>query len=295
SFIDQALTRCEGTMSEWRKSRRNFLKSAAGATAGSVLSRRSLWAQGAVGSDAGSAGNVFPRIDLSLMITPDQAWEWNVFKAQAGPTYAGSVGWKRYTDFLIARMTEFGAVDFDYVEIPYDHYIVDDWPDRRAHIYASGKALEKLVSDGIPVPVVASYGMTSGFTSPEGLPAPMLYTAPPHPPAAGEVADKILVFQTPPYRKPPYSETFLDNFTLTDYEWRSPGKWAPLFVPPPASVTTSYHSRWVWSQLNRFAAIGMGQGAAGIVIVYDLSPGAAFGLAQRSVYTPNGKAGLGAK
>ena len=32
-----------------------------------------------------------------------------------------------------------------------------------------------------------------------------------------------------------------------------------------------------------------------MVVVYDLSPGAAFGLAQRSVYTPDGKAGLGAK
>jgi hypothetical protein len=126
----------------------------------------------------GSAGNVFPRIDPSLMITPHQAWKWNAFKAEAGPTYAGSVGWKRYTDFLIGRMTEFGAVDFDYVEIPYDHYIVDDWPDRRTHIYASGKALEKLVSDGIPVPVVASYGMTSGFTPPEGITAPMRYYDP---------------------------------------------------------------------------------------------------------------------
>jgi hypothetical protein len=37
-------------------------------------------------------------------------------------------------------------------------------------------------------------------------------------------------------------------------------------------------------------------GAAGIVIVYDLSPRMAFGgqLAQRSVYTANGRAGLGA-
>jgi hypothetical protein len=174
----KALTRCEGTMSEWRNSTRNFLKSAAGATAGSVLSRQALWAQGSLGSTAGSAGNMFPRIDPSLMITPDQAWKWNAFKAEAGPTYAGSVGWKRYTDFLIGRMTEFGAVDFDYVEIPYDHYIVDDWPDRRTHIYASGKALEKLVSDGIPVPVVASYGMTSGFTPPEGITAPMRYYDP---------------------------------------------------------------------------------------------------------------------
>ena len=29
------------------------------------------------------------------MITPDQAWDWNTFKAQGGPTYAGSTGWKR--------------------------------------------------------------------------------------------------------------------------------------------------------------------------------------------------------
>jgi hypothetical protein len=102
------------------------------------------------------------------------------------------------------------------------------------------------------------------------------------------------VFQTAPYPQPPYSNAFLDSFTLTDYEWRSPGKWAPLFTPPPASVTSSYHCRWVWSQLNRFASIGIHGHAAGMVVVYDLSPGAAFGLAQRSVYTPDGKAGLGA-
>jgi hypothetical protein len=50
----------------------------------------------------------------------------------------------------------------------------------------------------------------------------------------------------------------------------------------------------VCSQLNRFAAAGIKGHAAGIVIVYDLSPGMAFGLAQRSVYTDNGRAGLGA-
>uniref|UniRef100_UPI003977F797 hypothetical protein n=1 Tax=Salmonella sp. SAL4447 TaxID=3159902 RepID=UPI003977F797 len=80
----------------------------------------------------------------------------------------------------------------------------------------------------------------------------------------------------------------LDNYTLTDYEWRSPGKWAPLFTPPPTSVTSSYHSRWVWSQVGGFASIGFKNRAAGIVVVYDLSPGAAFGLTQRSVYTADG-------
>jgi hypothetical protein len=217
-----------------------------------------------------------------------------MLKAQGGPTYAGSTGWKRYTEFLIAKMPEFGATDLDFIEIPYDHYIVDDWPDRRTHMHDSGVAVEKLVSDGAAVPVVASYGMTSGFTPPDGITAQMLHYDPAHPPSAAEIAGKILVFATASYPEPPYSNTFLDNFTMTDYLWRSPGKWAPLFVPPSTSVTSSYHCRWVWSQLNGCAAIGIKGRAAGIVIIYDLSPGAAFGLAQRSVYTADAKAGLGA-
>src|SRR6516225_2985302 len=267
-------------------SRRTFLKAAGAATAGSVLP--ALWSPG-----MGAAG--FPKVDPQLMITPDQAFDWNMFKAAGGPTYAGSAGWKRYTDFLVAKMEELGAVDLDFIEIPYDHYIVDDWPDRRTHIHDSGVALEKLVSDGSPLPVVASYGMTSGFTPAGGITAPMLYYDPAHPPAAAEIAGKILVFATRPYPSPPYSEAFLDNFTPTDYVWRSPGTWPPLFTPPPSSLTSSYHGRWVWSQLNGCAAIGIKGQAAGIVIVYDLSPGAAFGLAQRSVYTGDAKAGLGAK
>jgi hypothetical protein len=281
-------------MSERRKSRRNFLKSAAGVTAGTILNGQLSWAEDSQ-PRTGDAEGIFPKNNRRLMITPDQAWDWNAFKAEGGPTYAGSTGWKRYTDFLISKMMEFGAVDLDYVEIPYDHYIVDDWPDRHTHVHDSGKALEKLVSDGVPIPVVASYGMTSGFTPPEGITAPMLYFNPAHPPSAEDIAGKILVFQTAAYPNPPYSDSFLDNFTMTDYEWRSPGKWPPLFVPPPTSLTSSYHCRWVWSQLNGFAAIGIKGGAAAIVVVYDLSPGAAFGLAQRSVYTADGKAGLGAK
>jgi hypothetical protein len=284
----------ESIMSERRSTRRSFLKAAAGVTAGTVLPGRSSWGE-TEGRGAARPDFAAARIDPRLTISADQAWDWNAFKAGCGPTYAGSAGWKRFTDFLVARMPELGAVDFDYVDIPYDHYVVDDWPDRDTHIHDSGRAVEKLVTDGTSVPVVASYGMTSGFTSPEGITAPMVFYDPANPPPPGATAGKILVFQTAQYPRPPYSNAFLDNFTLTDYAWRSPGKWAPLFVPPPASVTSSYHSRWVWSQLNGFAAIGIKGQAAGIVIVYDLSPGAAFGLAQRSVYTPDGKAGLGAQ
>ena len=59
--------------------------------------------------------------------------------------------------------------------------------------------------------------MTSGFTPPEGVTAPLLYYDPAHPPDVGAIAGKILVFQTAPYPNPPYSNSFLDNYTPTDY------------------------------------------------------------------------------
>jgi len=273
-------------------SRRTFLKAAAGLTAGTAVSGSQLWAQGRAASASSTAS--VGGIDPSFLITPRQALDWHLFKSQCGPTYAGSTGWKRYTDFLISKLPESGAVDLDSVEIPYDHYIVEDWPERRSHRHDWHGAVERLITDGTPVPVVASYGMTSGSTRPEGVTAPLLFYDPAKPPAAADIAGKILVFETAPYPAAPWSNSFLDNYTPTDYEWRSPGEWPPLFTPPPAGVTTSYHSRWVWNQLGGFAAIGIKARAAGLVVVYDLSPGAAFGLAQRSVYTADGKAGLGA-
>ncbi len=161
--------------SRGRTPRRTFLKAAAGVAAGTMLGRR-------------AEATAFPKIDSQFMITPDLAWDWNVFKSKGGPTYAGGAGWKRYTDFLISKMQEFGAVDFDSVEIPYDHYIVDDWPDRRTHHSDSGVAVEKLVSDGTPVPVVASYGMTSGSTPAEGVAAQMLYYDRAQPPSDAAMA-----------------------------------------------------------------------------------------------------------
>src|SRR5215813_15104523 len=95
-------------------SRRAFLKSA-GAAATTVLMRDTLWAQqsGAGTASAARTGDFFT-INPKFMMTPDQAWDWNAFKAQAGPTYAGGSGWKRYTDFLIGKMAGLGGVDLEY-------------------------------------------------------------------------------------------------------------------------------------------------------------------------------------
>lgn len=252
--------------------------------------------------DAAQPSSDLTRINPAYMITAKDALSWARFKAEGGPTYAGSPGGIRYKNFLVSTMQELGAVDLDYVDIPYDHYIVNDWPDPKTHIYGSGVEVEKLVTDGTPVPVVAGYGMTSGSTPTDGLTAQMLYYDPANPPTADQIKGKILVYQTAPYPQPApgsngpyaYTSSVLDSYTYTDNEFQSPGNWPEMYTPVPASTTSSYHSRWVWAQLNGFASTAIADGAAGMVVVYDLSPGAAFGLVQRSVYTPTGKAGEGA-
>src|SRR5262245_453449 len=96
-------------------SRRAFLKTA-GAAASTMFMRKSLWAQSAGREGASVHTGGLATINQKFMMTPDQAWEWNAFKAQGGPTYAGGAGWKRYMDFLIAKMPAQGATDLDYVD-----------------------------------------------------------------------------------------------------------------------------------------------------------------------------------
>ena len=66
------------------------------------------------------------RVDNAFMMTPEMAYDWNYYKSLGGSTYAGSAGWKHYTDYLVALAQEFGLSDIDTVDIPYDHYVVDD-------------------------------------------------------------------------------------------------------------------------------------------------------------------------
>lgn len=242
------------------------------------------------------------RINPKFMIKPDEVLTWAKLKAQIGPTYPGTPGGIKFMNFITATMQEFGAIDLFTQDIPYSKYIVNDWPDPKTHVFGSGIEAEKIVSNGVPVPVVATFGMTSGSTPPQGLTAQMIYYDPDNPPTPAQIAGKILVFKTAPFPEPvkglnpPYdfATSVLDQYTFTDFEYQTPGQWDfPQYVPVPANVTSSYHSRWVWNQLGSFANIGMKGNAAGIVIVYDLSPAAAFGLIQRSVYSLTGNGGPG--
>jgi hypothetical protein len=247
-----------------------------------------------------SGSPLLTRINQAFMIKPEQALQWAIFKSQIGPTYTGSAGGNKWLDFIETTMQEFGAVDLFTQDLPYSFFTVNDWPDPLTHVNGSGVEVEKLISNGTPVPVVASYGMTSGGTPAKGITAQMVFYNPSSPPAS--IAGKIVVFQTVPYPaavpnvNPPYSYTgaILPLYTYTDYEYQSPGSWSyPMYTPVPASVSSSYWYRWVWSQLGGFATTAMKGNAAGMIVVYDLSPAGAFGLIQRSVYSLTGNGGPG--
>ena len=245
---------------------------------------------------AGGENPALTHIKKQFMLTKKEALDWARFKSDGGPTYAGSPSGMRFANFIIAQAQELGLVDLDFVDIPYQRYVVNDWPDRGTHTFGSGKEVLKLVSDGVGVPVVASYGMTSGFTPPEGITAPMIYLDPAHPPADADVKGKILVTKTVGYPDPvpgingpyAYTSSVLSSYVETVYLARSPGNWLAPYIPIPPSLSSSQWGRLTWSQVNGVATRAIRAGAVGAVVVYDLSPGMALGLTQRTVYAASG-------
>jgi hypothetical protein len=215
-------------------------------------------------------------IHKGFMMTPDEGYAWHVFKAEGGPTYAGSPAWKRYVEFLEAKLREFGVVDIMKNSWTYDRYFVDDWPLEK---HASA---HQLVSDGTPVPV-ATFGMCSGFTSPDGMTYPMVYhDATTGQPAEGAWQGKIAVMKTIPHPNPPYTNSYITSYTFTDSEYYSDPRYFPLFQYVPPSVTNSFNNRYVHSQMSTFRNYAIRGKAKGMVVVYDLPWGSAVGLYQRT-------------
>jgi hypothetical protein len=246
-----------------------------------------------------------------MMITPQQALAWATMKSALGPTYNGGAGGIPWYNFLFSTAQQFGGVDFFTQSLPYNLYTVNDWPNPLTHIFGSGVEVLKMISNGTPVATVASYGMTSGATPTTGLTAQMVY-CPSTTSASGSVTTtcpgnitgKIAVCSPSPYPAAvpnsngpyAYSSSILQLYAYTDAEARfesnPPGNF-PLWTAVPPTVQTSHYYRWQFSMQSSCQSAGQKGGAAGEVWVYDLSPGGAFGLLERSVYSAAGSPAAG--
>ena len=98
-----------------------------------ALAAGGLAAATSKGADSKSMARWLTQINPEFMISPDEAFDWAVFKSGLGPTYSGSPAHIKYTNYLISTMQEFGVVDIDTVQVPYLRYVVNDWPDPRTH------------------------------------------------------------------------------------------------------------------------------------------------------------------
>ena len=191
-----------------------------------------------------------------FIISPDEAFEWHLYKDKGGPTYSGNDSWKSYMEFIEARLRDYGVIDMSRNAWTYKRWYTSDWPD---------DSNWTLVSDGNPVKV-AHYAAYSGSTGPEGITAEMALYTPKTP--LESLKGKIVVFMTAPHPNPPLDEKYKKWFTLNDYEYRNESdEFPPLFTKVPPSQAVSYD---VWWQLRQtvmvYKVLRKAQAAGGVVV-----------------------------
>ena len=198
----------------------------------------------------------FHQVDPAWLVTAAEAQQWAELKNANLPTFTGSPEWLNYMRFLEAKLAGYGVVDLMHNSWEFQRWDTSD-----------DTSNWSLTSNGTPVRV-ANYGAYSGSTSPEGISAPLVYYDHDHPPKS--IAGKIVVIPTRLHPQPPYEQSYLINYTYTDYEFRTSDATfpAPLsFVPPEQSYSFD-----IWyqlgQQLERIAIEGHARGA---VIVYDMA------------------------
>jgi len=203
--------------------------------------------------------NYITTINPKFMVTPDEAFQWHLYKDKAGPTYSGNPSWKSYMAFLEEKLKQCGVVNITKNTWTYDRWYTPEWPD---------SSNWTLVSNGQPVKV-AHYGAYSGSTGAEGLTGELALYTPNTPPES--LKGKIVVFRTAPHPAPPLDKTYKEWFTLNDYEYRTSEDFPPLFTQVPASESVSYDVWWQLRQtvlVNRVLAQSK---AAGGIVVFNMT------------------------
>ena len=175
------------------------------------------------------------------MLTPEDVYQWHLYKDKGGPTFSGSESWRSFLGFLEEKLREYGLADMFRNTWTYDRWFTSEWPDD------SGWGLE---SAGKTVKA-AGYGANSGSTGPEGITREMVYYDREAPPT--DIADKIVVFTT-----------------------SSGGRDGRPGPPPQKSVSADTFGQL--TQTREFTGILQKGKAAGGLVVFDMSYDRAAGL-----------------
>ena len=201
-------------------------------------------------------GDAVTTINAEYLVTSEEAHEWALVKDASIPTLTGSPGWNDFMAFMEEKLVGYGVVDVTRNSWTFDRWHTSDDPTDWS-----------LVSDGKPVKV-AFYGAYSGSTGPEGVTASLVYYDHDDPPAS--IEGKIVVVPTRPQQEPPLPANYVRTDTFNDHEYRTNDEsFPPLyeFVDPSATFTFDIY----YQMRQGLWRIGAEGGAAGAVIVYDMS------------------------
>lgn len=195
-------------------------------------------------------------LDIEKLPTARELQRWHVEKARVGPTFSGSPAWHEHMDFVETGLRERGVVDIKKELINYTRWFASDDP-------SSGD--RSLTIDGDAVPV-AGYWAYSGSTAAEGVTATLIYHERGMP--ADKLRDRIVVFDVdgvPASMGPMFKAG-------NEYET------ADRDHDETAVASDQWYQGNYITRFGKYDELLKGSGAAGAIVIYDMSPGRARGL-----------------
>ncbi|MFQ5634579.1 MAG: hypothetical protein ACE5G3_04515 [Gammaproteobacteria bacterium] len=205
---------------------------------------------------AGAAAGDSVRIDPSRLPSTDRLRAWHAKKDAGGPTFSGSPAWQAHMRLIESGLRERGVVDLRREPLAYRRWYAPDDP-------APGQRSLRIGDRDIPV---ASYWAYSGATAASGVTAPLVPYD--RTMSRADMAGRIVVFDVggPPESMASAFVTGNEHATadLTGHDASlAPNQW--------------FQGNFV-TRFGRFDTVLKGSGAAGAIVVFDMSPGRARGL-----------------
>ena len=195
-------------------------------------------------------------LDVPRLISADEFLDWHEEKARGGATFSGGPAWHAHMSFVEAGLRARGVVDMRRESLTYRRWFAPDSP-------TPAERGLRIGSEEIPV---ASYWAYSGATASDGVTAPLIYYT--KQTLVEDLAGRIVVFDVGEVPASMKSMFFAGNeFATSDMA---------------SHDSTLASEQWFQgnfvTRFGRFDTILKDSGAAGAIVIFDMSPDRAKGL-----------------
>lgn len=216
------------------------------------------------------------KIDPALVMPSELGREWHEFKAGCYALYPGYTHYDEYLNYIKDKLTEYGCVDILEHHFDFESYLCEDYPERHDE-------MQWIKIDGQDIPVATHVQLCGVDMDPAGVTAEMVvWDMADGEPEDGAFKDKIVVMKPKPMPEPPYDETFMKTYVITDTNYRSdPEMEAGLLEVVSPEYNCDWVGRWdfgQWGDMNSYAIKGE---AVGCIILSALPWSQVFTLIDR--------------